>query len=120
MKLLPIILAAGLLAGCQSTSIDSQVAGAEVALTGSENAALLYTRLPRCNDSTPICSTQPAVDAIKSADNTAYNALVAARNNTGTIDAALTAINTLSGLIPATGQPPAAAVANPHFALQRS
>lgn len=108
-------LAAGLLAGCQSASIDSQVAGAEVALTGAENAALIYTKLPRCNGTTPLCSTQATVDAIKAADNQAYNALVLARNNTGTIDAALSAISTLSALIPTSA--PAAAAAR-HAALQ--
>lgn len=119
------LFAATALGACTGASIDSQVAGAEVALTGAEGAALLYTKLPRCNASTPLCATQPAVDAIKGADNQAYAAVVEARNNTGTIDAALTAINSLSALIPS--QPAAAADRGPlpafgvlHEKLQRS
>lgn len=118
----PIVFAGALaiLSACQSASIDSQVAGAEVALTGAENAALLYTRLPRCNGTTPLCATQESVDAIKKADNQAYAALVEARANTGTIDAALSAIQTLSALIPASASPSPAADADPHAALQGS
>ena len=113
-----LVLAAALslsLAGCGSVSIDGKIAGAEVALTGAENAALLYTRLPRCDGATPLCSNQPTVDAIKAADDTAYDALVEARNNTGTVDAALAAIETLSALIPQPAPAPQA-----HAALQGS
>ena len=103
--------------GCKSASIESQLAGAEVSLKGLEDAALLYTRLPRCNGATPLCSAQATVDAIKSADNTAYNAIIQVRSNAGTIDAALSAINTLSALVP---QPAPAATDAAHSALQGS
>lgn len=104
-------IALSALAGCSSqqavTATGDQtirtVAGAEIALTAAEREALIYTSLPPCTapQTNPVCA-DPAIKArIKAADNTAYNAVMAARQNAGTIAAAVSAIEALQSLIPA-------------------
>ena len=92
-----------LLAACSATAptANQDIAAAEVALTASEQLALVYTSLPRCGGASVICSVQATVDRIKAADNTAYNAVVQARSNTSLINAALAAIASFRAVIPA-------------------
>lgn len=100
-----LVASVAVLTGCSiSAPVAQDIAAVEVALTASEQLALVYTSLPRCGASgaSALCSTQAVVDKIKSADNTAYSAVVQARSNSALISAAVTAIDTLRSTIPAT------------------
>jgi hypothetical protein len=98
----------GLAACTTSPPVAQDIAAVEVALTASEQLALVYTSLPRCGSAgaSALCSSQATVDAIKKADNTAYSAVIAARSNSALISAAVTAISGLRSAIPATTPPP--------------
>ena len=78
------------------------VAGAEIALTAAEQAAFVYTSLPPCTApvTNPACADPAVKTQIKAADNTAYNAVMAARQNQGTIAMAVSAIAALQLMIP--------------------
>jgi hypothetical protein len=90
------------LSGCgASPGVSAKVDAAVVGLTAAENAALLYTRLPRCPAPAP-CSTQATVDLIKAADNRAYAAVKAAEQNEALVSFALDAVSSLASTIPAT------------------
>ena len=93
-----IILAACLaVAGCASQSApvaySNTVAGAEVALTTAERAALVCI-------GTPLCSDPATVARIKAADNRAYAAVKIARAGSGSPDLATAAIADLVAAIP--------------------
>jgi hypothetical protein len=101
-------------AGCTSAqdtaTVANSVAAAETALTVAESAATVYVKLPPCGGTSKICSNPSVIAKILAYDNTAYTAVKAAENNSGTIAAALTALTTFQGLIgslpttpPATG-----------------
>ena len=83
-----------------ATIATNSVAGAEIALTAAEKAALVYTSLPRCPSSSLLCSDSALVSKIKSADNVAYETVTAARSNSALVAVALTSIQTLTNLIP--------------------
>jgi|SRR6266851_6825040 len=94
--LFPVALAlAGSLAACTSTAVGNDVAAAEIALTGAEQVALIYTGRPRCGGTVKLCSSQTVVDQIKKLDQQAYDAVQAARKNSGLITAAWIAIGSL-------------------------
>lgn len=82
-----------------ATVTTNSVAGAEIALTSAEKAALVYTSLPRC-PGVALCSDPTLVTKIKSADNVAYGAVMAARSNSALVAVALTSIQNLTNLIP--------------------
>jgi len=99
----PILCGGLALSGCSlftTTAVSNDVAAAEVSLTAAEQAALIYTSRPRCNGATPLCSTQATVDRIKVLDNQAYTAVTAARDNKGTLSAAIAAVEAFSTAIP--------------------
>lgn len=86
------------LSACKSTTVANDVAAAEIALTGAEQVALVYTSRPRCGGTVTLCSDQVAVDKIKAADQKAYDAVKAARDNSGLISAAWIAISSLQSI----------------------
>jgi hypothetical protein len=98
------------LAACPATTppVAQDIAAVEVALTATEQLALVYTSLPRCvtPGAAALCSAQGTVDSIKAADNVAYKAVVAARSNSGLITAALSAIGALRSTVPASTPSP--------------
>jgi len=110
-----LVLAAGvfLIAGCagngpagvsEKPMIGNGVAAAEQALTLAERIALRYTSLPQCGSEVkgfiPRCH-DPAIKAkIKALDNTAFNAVMAARNNEALLSVAVSAIGNLSAAVP--------------------
>ena len=73
---------------------SNTVAGAEVALTTAESAALACI-------GTPLCSDPATVGRIKAADNRAYAAVKIARAGSGSPDLATAAIADLVAAIPA-------------------
>ncbi len=93
----PLVL---LVACSASTSVNNDVAAAEIALTSAERVALIYTSLPRCGGTATLCSTQVTVDKIKNLDLQAYTAVKAAEKDSGLISAAWVAISTLQSVIP--------------------
>jgi len=96
-----ISLAFVALVGCSASSTQTNdVAAAEVALTGAERLALVYTSLPRCPGATP-CSDAATVATIKSLDNQAYAAVTAAKGNPSLVAAATAAVAALTNAIPA-------------------
>ncbi len=122
VRLAPIACGAALVAlvGCNglfgkaSITTVNGVAGAEVGLTAAFNLAAQYEALPRCGSAgaTVLCSSQTIVDRIKSAAKTAHDAVKAAENNEGTVQAALDAIDAFKAVIPPAPVPaPAAAPA---------
>jgi PBP1b-binding outer membrane lipoprotein LpoB len=98
-----ILTACLVLAGCSNQSAPvvfaNSVAGAELALTQAEKAALIYTSLPRC-PTAPVCSDSTIVASIGAADNKAYAAVQALKAGTGTQDAAAAAVAILLAAIP--------------------
>lgn len=85
----------------ETAPVQTSVASVEIALTAAEKLALNYTTLPRCGTAfVPLCSDPVVVAKIKSMDNTAYNAVVAARKDTNLIAAALIAVNEFSSIVP--------------------
>lgn len=104
LRLAPVVALAGVLGACAAaqTHADNSVAAAETALTAAEQAATLYTSLPRCAPhGSPLCSQASVVASIKAADNTAYSAVVAARHNKAMLSLALQAIADLRAAVPA-------------------
>ena len=106
--LIPVAGAACLaVAACTATtSVSNDVAAAEITLTGLENVAVIYNHLPRCaapgSPPGPVfCSDQATVDKIRSLDNSAYQAVMAARQNSALLSNALLAIGSLQSAIPA-------------------
>lgn len=104
------VFAAALLAplaivGCAGAPpVTSDVSAAEIALTSVESAARVYVSLPRCQTPKPTaapCSDVVVVAKIKSLDNQAYNAVIAARADEALVGAALTAIQALVAAVPA-------------------
>lgn len=89
-----------LLAACTSAGVGADIAAAEQSLTAIEQAALIYTSLPRCPAAAP-CSDPATVAKIKALDNQAYTAVMAARNNSALLSAAIAAITNFSAAIPA-------------------
>lgn len=94
---LPLLLA---FAGCAT---GPTVAQAEVALTAAETAALAYVTQPACvgAPASSLCPNASTVAQIKAADTLAYTAVKGAEAGTVTPAAAMTAIASLSALIPA-------------------
>jgi hypothetical protein len=89
------------LAGCKSsTSVQNDVAAAEIALTAAERVALIYVSLPRCGGTATLCSAQATVDKIKVLDNNAFTAVKAAEQDETLLSAAWVAISSLSSAIP--------------------
>lgn len=92
------------LAGCQ-TPAQTTVAEVAVALTGADQAALRYAELPRCPQSAGVlCSDGAKVAQIKTAAQTAYDAVKTAEASGAAGDRALavSAVGALSVLIPVT------------------
>lgn len=89
-----------ILTGCAgnppSAATSNGVAGAQVALTAAEKAALTYSSLPQCPKQAPLCSDAATIGKIKSADTAAYNAVKAARLSLAAAD-----VVTANGLIAA-------------------
>lgn len=96
----PLLL---LMAACATapatTTVNNSVAAAVIALTSAEKAALIYTSLPAC-PTAPVCADSVLKAKIKAADNTAYTAVKAAESDASMLAVALTAVQTLSNLIP--------------------
>ncbi len=89
--------------GCTtSPTVANDVLAAEQTLTAAERLALIYTTLPRCGGAARVCSDQATVQRIKDLDNQAYVAVVAARQNTALLSAALAAIGAFQNAIPVT------------------
>lgn len=101
---LPYALALGLGACSTSPGVSAKVDAAVVGLTTAENAALIYTRLPRCGTTgaSAVCSDQATVDRIKAADLKAYAAVKAAEQNEALLSVALDAVSALTAAVPAT------------------
>jgi hypothetical protein len=101
---LPGALVLGVAACSAAPGVSAKVDAAVVGLTTAENAALIYTGLPRCGavGSSAICSDQATVDRIKAADNRAYAAVKAAEQNEALLSVALDAVSSLTATIPAT------------------
>lgn len=92
------------LAACSTTPSalsPSDVAKAEVALTSAEQAALIYTSLPRCPQPSGLCSQTATVAAIKKADAVAYAALIAVVDGPS-LATAEAAISALLAIVPVT------------------
>jgi hypothetical protein len=90
-----------LLSACNATvAISNDVAAAEVSLTAAEQAALIYTNRPRCGGTVTLCSDPATVAKIKALDNQAYTAVTMARDNKGTLSAAIAAVSAFSLAIP--------------------
>jgi hypothetical protein len=89
----------------ENQTISQGVAAAQQSLTLAEKLALRYTSLPPCGPKEavgfiPRCHV-PAIKAkIKELDNTAFNAVMAARNNEGLLSVAVSAIGKLSAAVP--------------------
>lgn len=99
-----VILAIGLassLAACASSPrVTNNVLAAEQAMTTAQQLALIYTTLPRCPATAP-CSDPATVARIKSLDQTAHDAVVAARSNEALLSLAISAIGNFKSAIPA-------------------
>jgi anaerobic selenocysteine-containing dehydrogenase len=118
-----MVLAAGLLIGCagpggggifagsgpagtsQTPAVSQSVAALEQSLTIAEKLATRYTSLPACGPKeavgfVPRCHNPAIKMKIKALDNTAFNAVMAARNNEGLISLAVAAIGNLSSAVP--------------------
>lgn len=95
-----------LIPGCaKQGATTTTVAQTELALTAAEKAATLYVTLPQCTTATrPICSEKATIATIKDADNTAFAAVMAARQggDQAKVAAADAAVATLVSVIPAT------------------
>ena len=102
LALLAGLLCVGLVA-CGSQAPATTVAEAEVGLTVAERGAFQYAKLPAC-PAVALCSDPAIVVKIKAADNVAFAAVrVAAKSAAGSdIAAAMSAIASLSALLPAT------------------
>jgi hypothetical protein len=103
-------------AACQTpavttTQVQNDVAAAEAALTGAEELATVYAKLPRCQPGATglavVCSDPAILTRILATDQKAYEAVKAARANPGLVSLAWTAIGELQALIP--NPPPAPA-----------
>jgi hypothetical protein len=109
MSIRPLLPAAALLAlglgGCAANpTVATSVAAVEVALTAADQAALQYVVLPLCTGTNgPLCSSAAISAKIKADAQTAYNAVMAARNNesSATLAAASAAIAVLTADVPA-------------------
>jgi hypothetical protein len=107
-----LVLSAGLLFGCtgpggvsEKPAIGNGIAAAEQSLTLAERLALRYTSLPQCGAKEvkgfiPRCHDPVIKAKIKALDNTAFDAVMAARNNEGLLSVAVSEIGNLSAAIP--------------------
>lgn len=75
---LALCLGTSMLSSCTTGQPQQTTATLESGLTAAERAALGYTSLPRCPQSSGVCSDQATVTKIKAADTQAYNAIKAA------------------------------------------
>ena len=97
------------LTGCAdkggATSTVNDVYALAVALTAADNVAFQYVTLPLCGPThpKPVCSEAAVSAQIKSAAQTAHDAVKAAEANTALIDAARAAINELIKVTPKVG-----------------
>ncbi len=103
------IACAGLIAlsGCvspPSAGVSKGVLAAERTLTLAEQTGQVYTDLPRCGSllavGKPLCSDPAIAAKMAAADNKAYAAVVAARQNEALLGAALDAIAAYQALLP--------------------
>lgn len=94
-----VSISVGLLAAC---AVDRTAINAtEIALTAAEKAAKIYVQLPLCPQPTgKLCSVVATSDAIKAADNVAYDSVVGMRSGKITVEAASADIAKLVTLIP--------------------
>lgn len=99
----PLAVAAMLALGaCQNPQVSAKVDAAIVSLTTAERLALVYTSLPRCPVSAPICSDPARVAQIKSLDMKAYTAVKVAEKNEALLSAAIDAVQSFQSAIPPT------------------
>lgn len=100
-----LLLMAGCTSATQQNQTNNDIGAVQVALTGAEQAAKIYTDLPRCGSTraggSSVCSDPATVKKIGDLDNTAYNAVIAARSNSGLLAAAQAAITQLVSVVPA-------------------
>lgn len=96
---LALVLVGLCAAGCSTNN----VAQAEVALTAAETAALAYVTQPACvgAPASATCPSPAVMAQIKAADTVAYTAVKGAENGTVTVAQAMSAVNSLTALLPA-------------------
>lgn len=95
--------------GCTNTggaaNSQNDVYAAAVALTAADNVALQYVTMPLCGPThaKPLCSEAAVSAKIKTAAQTAHDAVKAAEGGQGTLDAARAAVTALINATPKTG-----------------
>jgi hypothetical protein len=102
-RLFAVTIAVGL-AACSTAppAPSTTIASAEVALTAAEKTATAYVTLPLCpagattGPNGKVCSQPVLVAKIKAADDVAYDAVLAARDGTGSVQQIIDAVSALS------------------------
>ncbi len=105
MKTRIAIAGAGMLLAAACTTapvVQNDVDAAEVTLTGLESLATIYTSLPPCGGAARVCSDPATKQRIKDLDNQAFLAVMAAKQNSALLSAALASISAFQRAIPIT------------------
>lgn len=122
-KIVLVLGLAGMMAGCQTQVppaalptvpvpqtasvpahevVVKSVVAAEQALTVVERIALAYVSLPRCGRTEArLCSDSQVVARIRDLDQRAFDAVMAARRNQGTVEFAWAAVEALRAFVAA-------------------